>query len=190
MRRLLVALAVAGLVASASGAVAQASGFDDARPSPGAVLTPDQIGITQPGQGFFPFFAGASGQNGSNLGGIGLGGVAPVTLGPSALFGACGVFSIAFCPLFSAAPFSQTFLLANGGSLGLGSPLQALLNNNVGLGGVGINSSLFGTGTNFGLGGSFGVFGNGLTGTGLGTGFGTSLGGRTCTPQGAFIICQ
>jgi hypothetical protein len=129
MRRLFVALAVAGLLASGSGAVAQASGLDDTRPALGTVLTPDQIGIIQPGQGFFPYFVGAGGHSGTNLGGIGLGGVAPTTLGTSALFsgfGGCGLFSIAFFPLFSAQPFSQTFPLANGGSLGLGSPLQGL----------------------------------------------------------------
>ncbi|HLH26959.1 MAG TPA: hypothetical protein VK066_30910 [Chloroflexota bacterium] len=166
MRRLLAALVLAGLMASSAGVVAQASGLDDTRPAPGAVLTPDQIGITQPGQGFFPFFVGAGGQNGSNLGGIGLGGVAPTTLGTSALFsgfGGCGVFSIAFCPFFSAQPFSQTFLLANGGSLGLGSPLQSLGLGSLGFGGLG-----------------FGLFGPGLIG----------FGGLTCTPQGAFLVCR
>jgi hypothetical protein len=183
MRRLLVALAVAGLVASGSGALAQASGLDDARPALGSVLTPDQLGIPQPGQGFFPYFVGAGGQNGSNLGGLGLGGVASTGLGASALFsgfGGCGAFSIAFCPLFSAQPFSQTFLQANGGSIGLGSPLQGLgLTNNLGLGGfggfgglgVGLNPGLFGLGTGFGFGG-------------------TGLGGLNCTPQGAFLVCR
>src|SRR3954468_21732242 len=143
MRRLLVALAVAGLVAGGSGAVAQASGLDTTRSAAGAVLTPDQIGITQPAQGFFPFFNGAGGQNGSNLGGIGLGGVAPTGLTSAALFsgfGGCGVFSISFCPQFSAQPYSQTFVLANGGSLGLGSPLGGLGGvGGVGCGGVAAN---------------------------------------------------
>jgi hypothetical protein len=193
MRRLLAALVVAGLVASGSGAVAQASGLDDTRPALGAVLTPDQIGITQPAQGFFPFFVGAGGQGGTNLGGIGLGGVAPTTLGGAALFGGCGVFSIAFCPFFSAAPFSQTFLLANGGALGLGSPLQGLgLNNTLGFGANfgplsaqavpnTVTGNVTGTVTSNPFG--FGGFGPGL-------GFGSSLGGLNCVPQGAFLVCQ
>jgi hypothetical protein len=222
MRRLLVALAMAGLVAGGSGAVAQASGLDDTRPALGTVLTPGQIGITQPGQGFFPFFVGAGGQNGSNLGGIGLGGVAPSALGTSALFsgfGGCGALSIAFCPQFSAQPFSQSFLLANGGSLGLGGPFQGLgLNNNLGFGGgfgFGLNNALagnnvgqlsaqavpntgtgnlFGTAQGFGLNnGFFGLGGLGVGGgfgAGFGGGFGNGLGGLNCTPQGAFLVCQ
>jgi len=167
MRRLLVALAVAGLVAGGSGAVAQASGLDTTRSAAGAVLTPDQIGITQPAQGFFPFFNGATGQNGSGLGGIGLGGVAPTTLSGAALFGGCGVFSIAFCPQFSAQPYSQTFLLANGGSLGLGSPFAGL--GGLGCGGVAAN----GIGAN-----NTGQVSAQAVGTGAGnTGAGCGLGG-------------
>ncbi|HZR99087.1 MAG TPA: hypothetical protein VFE37_10295 [Chloroflexota bacterium] len=210
MRRLLVALAVAGLVASGAGAVAQASGLDDTRPALGTVLTPDQVGITQPGQGFFPFFVGAGGQNGSNLGGIGLAGAAPTALGTSALFsgfGGCGVFSISFCPFFSAAPFSQTFLLANGGSLGLGSPLQGLGLNNLAFGANAVPGgnvgqlsaqAVPGTGNLFGttLGLNNGLFGLGGLGTGLGfgagfgTGLGAGFGGLNCAPQGAFLVCQ
>jgi hypothetical protein len=221
MRRLLVALAVAGLVAGGSGAVAQASGLDNTRPTVDAVLTPDQIGITQPAQGFFPFFNGAGGQNGSNLGGLGLGGVAPTNLTSAALFsgfGGCGVFSISFCPQFSSPPISQTFLLANGGSLGLGSPFAGL----GGVGGLGCGVAANGIGANnvgqisaqavgngvannglgcglggfgglanppgFGLGNPIGVGGFG-GGFGLG-GFGTGFGGQNCIPQGAFLICQ
>jgi len=174
MRRFLVALVVAGLVASGSGAVAQASGSTDTRPALGSVLTPDQLGIPQPGQGFLPYLTGAGSQNGSNLGGLGLGGVAPTSLGTSALFGGCGAFSIVFCPFFSTQPYSQTFLLANGGSLGLGSPFQGLgMGNNVGLGGFG------------GVGG-FGAVG-GFGGLGFG---GVGLGGLNCIPQGAFLVCR
>jgi hypothetical protein len=212
MRSLVVALVVAGLIAFGSGPAAQASGLDDTRPVPGSVLTPDQIGITQPGQGFFPFFVGAGGQNGSSLGGLGLGGVAPNGLTTAALFsgfGGCGVFSINFCPQFSAAPFTQTFLSQNGSALGLGGPLgglggagtfgggfgqvsaQAVGGNTLsGLGGAGfglpgghVNPPGFGPGNPIGIGGVGGVTPFGVTG-------GVNGIGGNCTLAGLFLICQ
>jgi hypothetical protein len=218
MRRFVVALAVAGLVASGSGAVAQASGLDRTAPRASSVLTPDQVGITQPGQGFFPFFNGAGGQNGSNLGGLGLGGVAPNTLGTSALFsgfGGCGVFSINFCPQFSAAPFTSTFFLQNGGALGLGFGGAGGVGGVGGVGGAGgaggqLSAQAVGgnNAVGFGLGGlGFGAAGGlvnppgfgpgnpiGIGGIGGVTPFGVTGGvtglGANCVPAGAFLICQ
>jgi hypothetical protein len=191
MRRLLIALAVAGLVAGGSGAVAQASDLDNARPAAGAVLTPDQIGITQPAQGFSPFFVGAGG---SNLGGIGLGGVAPTTLGTSAFFsgfGGCGAFSISFCPFFNSQPFTQTFLATNGGQLGLGLTGLGGIGGQFGLPGGAINPPGFGPGNPIGTGGLGGV---GVTGGVGGVGgisaqaFGnTGVGGLGCILPG--VLC-
>ena len=112
MRRLVVVLAAAALALGGPIAAAQAAGEGEAA-AHYSVLTPDQIGLTEPGQGFFPYFLNG-GQSGSSRGsGIGLGGLAPTTLGASAVFngqGGCGIFSNAFCPFFSASPYTSTFL--------------------------------------------------------------------------------
>jgi hypothetical protein len=171
MRQLLVALAVAALVLGGPAAAAQAVGSGE-RQAHFTVLTPEQAGLTEPAQGFFPFFAG-SGQGGTPLGnGIGLGGLAPTTLGANALFnghGGCGIFSAGFCPFFTAGPFTSTFL--SQGTIGLGGPTSA------------------------GLGGLFGsnVLGGGFLGAGAGLGLGanpflTGVAGATLGGTGTVTI--
>jgi len=187
MRRFLVALAVAGLVAGGSGAAAQASGLEHAAAVPGAVLTPDQVGITHPAQGFLPFF-----QSAGQGTGIGLGNLGPTTFSSAALFsgqGGCGVFSTLFCPFFTAAPFTQTFISQNGGTLGLGNQFGiGGVGSFVGLGGFGFNPGLFGanqgqlstavTGNVFGtgVGSNVGQLSTAVTGNPFGFGFGTGFG--------------
>ena len=164
MRRLLVALAVAVLAASGPAAAAQAAGVGEAEAylvvpvgdASGALLTPDQLGLTNPGQGFYPYFLspgqGSNGiLNGGGLNGFGLGGVAPGGLTAANLFsgfGGCGIFSIAFCPFFSAAPFTSTFLSQNGGRLGLGGALGTGGLSPFGLGGL-FTPGFFGPGGTF-----------------------------------------
>jgi hypothetical protein len=197
MRQLMVALAVAALVLGGPATAAHAAGSEGLQ-THYTVLTPEQAGLTEPAQGFFPFFAG-SGQGGTPLGnGIGLGGLAPTTVGANALFngqGGCGIFSAGFCPFFSAGPFTSTFL--SQGTIGLGGPTSAglggLFGNNV------LGGGLFGAGAGLGLGAN--VLGTGLTGNAFGLGLGlganpfltgvagTTLGGTgTVTAGSVFAI--
>jgi hypothetical protein len=176
MRYLVVALAAAALAFGTPLGAAQAAGSGE----PGAhytVLTPEQAGLTTPGQGFFPFFVGQN-QGGTTGNGVGLGGLAPTTLGAQALFngqGGCGIFSAGFCPFFGAAPFTNTFI--SQGTIGLGGPTTA------GLGG------LAGTAGQFGTTGLFGGAGLGfnpfLTGGTPGALTGVSV--FTIGPGGALI---
>lgn len=136
MRRLVVALvlgAFAATVPVAASHAANATGPESyvldmagaaASGQSGAytVLTPGQLGLTEPGQGFYPYFPGFRG----NQGFFGFGG-----------FGGCGAFSFLYCPFFTSSAIGATY---NGfGNLGLNSPF--------GLGGLG-----FGTGLGTGLG--------------------------------------
>jgi hypothetical protein len=172
MRYLVVALAAAALAFGTPLGAAQAAGSGE----PGAhytVLTPEQAGLTTPGQGFFPFFVGQN-QGGTTGNGVGLGGLAPTILGASAIFngqGGCGIFSAGFCPFFGASPFTNTFICQ--GTIGLGGPTTT------GLGGLFGNTGLFGAGTGLGLGTGFGlganVLGANVTGNVFGIGLNTGL---------------
>ncbi len=110
MRSILVALAVAALALGGPGSAAQAAGTGDA-PTVAAVLTPGQLGLPDPAQGFYPYFT-ATGFTAPS--GLGLGaGLLPGPFGPHTLFngfGCCGLFSALFCPFFSAVPFTNTFI--------------------------------------------------------------------------------
>ncbi len=174
MRRLLVALGVAALTlgaAGGSGPVASASevavGF--------AVLTPVELGLTEPAQGFYPFFtAGTTTTRGIGQG-IGLGGLAPTNLGSAAFFngaGGCGAFSALICPFFGAQQFSNTFL--SQGALGLASPLLT----------SGLGFPFTGTGATTGF--PTGLAGLGTAGFspfGFSPFFGAGLGGLGGTPH-------
>ncbi|HZU07880.1 MAG TPA: hypothetical protein VFB73_18095 [Chloroflexota bacterium] len=116
MRSLAVALALAILATAIPTARSAAAAPDessapsavsflpsDAAPAPSSVLSPAELGLTEPAQGFFPYFVG--------LGFVG----APGLLG----FGGCGPFSLGFCPFFAAAPFFSTFPAATLGFGGL-----------------------------------------------------------------------
>lgn len=172
MRHLVVALAIAALVLGAPGGAAQAAGAGEQQ-AHYTVLTPEQVGLTEPAQGFYPFFAGF-GQGGTPLGtGIGLGGLAPVTLGTNALFnglGGCGLFSASFCPFFSAAPYTSTFI--SQGTSGLGGPtttgLGGLFGNNL------LGGGLLGAGAGLGLGANVLGAGVGLNGSLFGLGLGVN----------------
>jgi hypothetical protein len=114
MRHLGVALALALLLVVGSGQAAaadestlylagQAEGLSallagDLGAAP-AVLTPEGLGLTEPAQGFYPYFLG-----------VPVRGYAPPALG----LNGCGVFSINYCPFFSSAPFFSTCAGAGG----------------------------------------------------------------------------
>jgi hypothetical protein len=117
MRSLAVALALAVLATALPAARTTAAAAPDGPPAPAApaasllpfaaapaplsVLSPTELGLTEPAQGFFPYFVG--------FGFLG----APGVFG----LGGCGPFSLGFCPFFAAAPFFSTFPTA---TLGLG----------------------------------------------------------------------
>jgi hypothetical protein len=132
MRRVGLALALAALAAAApwvagfASAAGEPEGF-----APGAVLTPTELGITDPAQGFNPYFPSTGNSLGNNFGVFPLGG-----------FNGCGAFSVTFCPFFSAAPYWSTFSQV-GGTLGIGAGLGSSVffnpyfNSRFGLGGLG-----------------------------------------------------
>src|SRR5262245_59237647 len=99
MRRVGLALALAALAAVApwvagfAGAAGEPEGF-----APGTVLTPTELGITDPAQGFYPFFPSGGSNLANNFGLFALGG-----------FNGCGAFSVTFCPFFSSPPYWSTF---------------------------------------------------------------------------------
>ena len=163
MRRLVAALVLAALAAAVPGAPVQAGEAEvylvvsaDQVPallagglvSEDAVLTPEAVGLADPGQGFYPFFAGlgtgvpisalsggATGTLPLGLGSIALGvtGSGIIGLGGLNGGGGCGIFGIGFCPFFQAAPFTSTFPGA-GGTLGLSNQF---LGGGLGLAGTG-----------------------------------------------------
>jgi hypothetical protein len=175
MKRLVVVLAAAALALGAPAYAAQAASDGDLA-GQYSVLTPDQIGVTEPAQGFLPYFVGVGGS--SRGSGIGLGGLAPTTLGTSAVFnglGGCGIFSSSYCPFFASSPFSSTFL-SQGFNLA-GVPPTAGLSGLGGLGHGNINTLGLGNVNTLGLNN---VNTLGILGTGLGTGanlFGSGLNG-------------
>jgi len=151
MRRVGLALALAVLAAVAPWAagLAGAAGEPEAY-TPGAVLTPAELGITDPAQGFYPFIPSGGNNANNQFGLFALGG-----------FNGCGAFSIGFCPFFTSPPYWSTF--SQVGTLGLGGGF----NNQFGIGlGGGLIGNPFRTnrfGTNLtglgGLGGFPGVNG-------------------------------
>jgi len=134
MRRVGLALALAALAAVApwvagfAGATGEPESF-----APGAILTPAELGITDPAQGFNPYFPSSGNSIGNNFGLFALGG-----------FNGCGAFSVTFCPFFSAPPYWSTF--SQVGTLGIGSGLGSsaffnpYFNNRFGLGGLGFGA--------------------------------------------------
>jgi hypothetical protein len=154
MRRVGLALALAVLAAAAPWAAgfAGAAGEPEAY-TPGAVLTPTELGITDPAQGFYPFIPSGGNNANNQFGLFALGG-----------FNGCGAFSIGFCPFFSSPPYWSTF--SQVGTLGLGGGVNSQLGT--GLGGGAFGNGLFG---NPFLANRFGTSLTGLGGLGQFPGF-------------------
>lgn len=109
MRRLVLALAIGALTAVGPAMAGEAAAAAEAAALPeveSAILTPTELGLAEPAQGFYPFFGG-TGFNTTTIGGFGSG------INTFSSIGGCGSFTIVFCPFFSAAPYYSTFPAAN-----------------------------------------------------------------------------
>ncbi len=160
MRRIALGFALGVLLAAAPGGAALA-----AQPE-ASVLTPEQMGLTEPGQGFYPFFTGLGGSpfqqpatgffGSGSLTGVGLTAVTstgatvgtPGFLGFSGLAGTGGSFAISPFALGAAIPFGTGcgVFSVNFCPLFTSTPLQSSFGTSAfGLGGIGLGALGLGT---------------------------------------------
>jgi len=143
MRRLLIALALLAGAATAGVAPAAAStlGPDGGIRAEASVISPVELGLHTPAQGFYPYLTGVGLPYG-NFNGTGTGG--------------CGAFGYGYCPRFNGS-YVSTFPLAQGSFGGSGGGY-----NMFGYGGLG-----YGGFSPFG----YGSLGYGYPGIGFGSGY-------------------